>query len=215
MCTLSFNLHELPRYFESSESLIHQCKSIHPWIKMESFDVINGRRFKQTCRQRRRGRDRVCGRAPVTATVVSDASRAENFGYGRDLRSLTRWQWSVMVTGERPTIRRDASFGPSPAIISTVTYAHVVHVLAIYRLPRELRLSESQGKYVSLTEESHDAGEREPDASYVQSLRDAIEIPRPQFVCAGIPVDFIFFAFWRVPYSPPFFCFTFEILESF
>lgn len=92
--------------------------------------------------------------------VVSDASRAENFGYGRDLRSLTRWQWSVMVTGERPTIRRDASFGPSPAIISTVTYAHVVHVLAIYRLPRELRLGESEGKYVSLTEESHDAGER-------------------------------------------------------
>lgn len=52
----------------------------------------------------------------------------------------------------------DASLGPSPAIISTVTYAHVVHVLAIYRLPRELRLSESQGKYVSFTEESRDAG---------------------------------------------------------
>lgn len=146
--------------------------------------------------------------------VVSDASRAENFGYGRDLRSLTRWQWSVMVTGERPTIRRDASFGPSPAIISTVTYAHVVHVLAIYRLPRELRLGESEGKYVSLKEESHDAGEREPDASYVHSLRDAIEIPRSQFECAGIPVGFIFLCFLTRALFSPIFCFTFEILRS-
>lgn len=31
--------------------------------------------------------------------------------------------------------------GPSPAIISTVTYVHVVHVLTICRLLRELRLN--------------------------------------------------------------------------
>lgn len=33
------------------------------------------------------------------------AARVENFGCKRDFRSLTRWQWSVMVTGERLTGR--------------------------------------------------------------------------------------------------------------
>jgi len=41
---------------------------------------------------------------------------------------------------ERPVHPSGASFGPSPAIISAVTYAHVVHVLAIYR-PAGLSLS--------------------------------------------------------------------------
>lgn len=79
---------------------------------------------------------------------------------------------------DQPVHSSDASLGPSPVIISTVTYAHVVHVLAIYRLPRELRLSESRGKYASFVEESCKTGEREHDAPYVHSLREANEIPR-------------------------------------
>lgn len=79
---------------------------------------------------------------------------------------------------DQPVHSSDASLGPSPVIISTVTYAHVVHVLAIYRLPRELRLSESRGIYASFVEESCETGERERDAPYVYSLWETNEIPR-------------------------------------
>lgn len=81
---------------------------------------------------------------PVAADrprCAASAVLVENFGK-RDLRSLTRWRWSVMVTGERPT---DHSIHPThrsvlhPLLSRRLhTYAHVVHVLAIYRLPVSL-----------------------------------------------------------------------------
>lgn len=107
--TLSLNL---PVYldFESSESFLHHRQSVYPWIKKESFDIVNMRRFKETCGQRRGGRDRMQPRTGSGDRPMR-SQRDENFGY-KDLRLLTRWQWSVMVTASNratsPPVRRIA-----------------------------------------------------------------------------------------------------------
>lgn len=86
-----------------SHSFTGAPQAVHSPLNQEVVSVSSTRGdLKRHCKQRRRGRT-VCGRAPVAAIVRCVAARAENFGYERDLRSLTRWQWSVMVTGERPT----------------------------------------------------------------------------------------------------------------
>lgn len=45
-----FNLRVSPRYFESSESLIHRCTASSPFTpeSRSRFGVVNGRRFKET-----------------------------------------------------------------------------------------------------------------------------------------------------------------------
>lgn len=79
--------------------------------------------------------------------LSSKMRRRENFGYKRDLGSLTRWQWSVPVTGDRPT---DQSIRPThrsvlhPLLSRRLqAYAHVVNVPTIYRLSRSLLPRES------------------------------------------------------------------------
>lgn len=97
-------------------------------------------------------------------------SSFENFGCERGLGLSTRWQWSVMVTGERSrnraehttnratssSVRRDASLGPSPGIAPRVLrmYSHVLHVLAIHRMDsytRDLRVLASSRPRVLLS----------------------------------------------------------------
>lgn len=130
--------------------------------------------LKRHCRQRGGEEAPVCMR-PRTGSGDRPMRRSASRKFRLRTRSQVTNPLAVVSDGngratDHQSIRPTHRLGPSPAIISTVTYAHVVHVLAIYRIPRELRLSESRGKYVPFTEESRDAGER--DAPYVRLLWD-------------------------------------------
>jgi len=87
---------------------------------------------------------------------------------------------------ERPVHPSGASFGPSPAIISAVTYAHVVHVLAIYR-PRP-GLSPSLPRSFSVGSPDPSRVTRKICLVYEESGARARDAPRAttrQFVCAS------------------------------
>jgi hypothetical protein len=96
---------------------------------------------------------------------------------------------------DRPVHTSGASFGPSPAIISTVTYAHVVHVLVIYRLPvSPARIAgESRGKYASFTRKAVRASAMHRTCARY-GMRSKFRAIAPRLVCAtSIPGGFFVF----------------------
>lgn len=109
---------------------------------------------------------------------------------------------------DRPLHPSDASLGPSPAIISTVTYVRArstrARNISSPGLPREDRYGESRGKYASFTEENYTCVNSLRDAHRARSKFCAIAA---WFVCAtltegqgeGRRFPRFLLWFWRMP----------------
>jgi len=159
LSVLAFRLREPSKLSRHSSVLqpracarVYACTrtTVHSWIK----NIVRSHLAKGTGSRTRRSEemhDQLRGGAAAVCARERPGSgdRPMRRRTSRKFRLQTRPQvtdpLAVVSDGngratERPVHPSGASFGPSPAIISAVTYAHVVHVLAIYR-PAGLSLS--------------------------------------------------------------------------
>lgn len=189
----------------SKTDAMHRKKTVWPCrpAREVSLDVnLSGRRFKR----RRKGKEE--RREEGTARDRSHSgNRVPRYG---SVSKISATQTSrlqvidplVVVSDgngratDRPVHTSGASFGPSPAIISTVTYAHVVHVFAIYRLPvSPARIAgESRGKYASFTRKAVRARARcIVRALATGCVRNSVRSRRVSYARRRSPSDFFVF----------------------